>query len=961
MKPFLQEVAEDLIAKFGEDLQYCAVVSNNKRPADYLKKYLAKSYQKPFWSPSFFTIQEFFGQSTHFGIADAHTQLFTLYDSYIELLKNDDKNRLPSIAQFQGIANIILGDFAQIDMDLVNAEALFKSLEDIAVINEQFDFLTDEQKQFLSQFWRSYNEGKQKQMQQKFIEMWGRMPLLYHRFYQKLAENNLTTNARLYRSLAEENHNQPDFLAPYNNGKLIFVGFNALGKAEEKIFKRWQDEGKALFYFDTDTYYLEDDLQEAGFFIRQNLKQLGLVNQLSNDRSFIKAQPRTVNVYKIEGEVAQAKILNDLLKDGYPLLATEEMSSTAIVLANENLLIPVLQTISEDKELNVTMGVPLAASTLLGLAEIWLDTQIQLMSAPTGQEKVVNYRTVETFISHPLSGISEKLKATIYDGLVEQQLVAVPQEKLLKYKGLMELFFTKTAKLESLINDLMAVFELVLKRELGAKRLKKIEADLFMSAIAALNRLHDNLHAHLEKYNNDQLDVSFVSSLIFKSLQNIAVPLAGESTKGLQLMGLLESRNLNFKHVIMLGVNEGMVPKGSSSPSFIPESLRKAYGLPVLDNQDAVSAYMFYRLLQRAENIDLIYNTATDENNSGEASRFIKQLAYESGFSFNFKQLQLPVQTELQELIEIPKTPKIQAELNKFLTGERILSATALTTYISNPVDFFYKYLAKIEEPKVVEEAVEADKLGLILHDVLEHFYEELKAENPLITAERITAKRKDLERLIYTAFVRQLYADDTKQLAYSGMQKVIVAIVNEYAHIILEEDIKEAPFTLIGLEDKGSINYSFTNAKGEVQQVKFYGIVDRVETKDGVYRIVDYKTGGDKLAYSSIENCFNTDDNKLNKALLQTLFYTYVFEQRQQLKEVEVRLYVVRNMKKEGVLFNNKEGKLTGEALTAAKAVFIQKLDEKLKELFNYDVPFKASQVPDNYSYSIYKMLFGG
>ncbi|RZJ63221.1 MAG: PD-(D/E)XK nuclease family protein, partial [Flavobacterium sp.] len=344
-----------------------------------------------------------------------------------------------------------------------------------------------------------------------------------------------------------------------------------------------------------------------------------------------------------------------------------------------------------------------------------------------------------------------------------------------------------------------------------------------------------------------------------------------------QIMGLLESRNLNFDRVIILGLNEGIVPQASTGTTFIPDSLRRAYGLPVLENQDAISAYMFYRLIQKSKNIDFVYNSLTDESNSGEPSRFIKQLEYESGFNFHHKELQLTVKTELKRDEVVVKSEKVQQVLNRYLTGQKYLSASALTTYIANPIDFFYKYVAGIEEPKEVEETVEAYKVGLILHDVMEQFYAQLKAIDPEITAERIKEKREDIPKLIMQGFALVLYENRNVHVQLNGMQKVIYAIVLEYVNIILKQDTEDAPFTLIGLEQKGNVSFSF-EANGTTQQIKLYGIIDRVDLKNGVYRIVDYKTGSDKLKYSSIEECFDTDCGNINKALVQTLFYTHVY-----------------------------------------------------------------------------------
>jgi ATP-dependent helicase/nuclease subunit B len=960
MKPFLQEVAEDLVAKFGQNLQDCAIVFNNKRPAAYLQKHLADIYQKPFWSPAFFTVQEFFAEATQLKIADHYTQFFTLYDCYIQLLKDESIEKLPSIAKFHNIARIILGDFNQIDNDLVDADKLFTELEDIAIINQQFDFLTPEQKEFLSQFWQSYAEGKYKKQQELFIKMWHRMPLLYKMFHQALQANGFTTMARLYKNIAESK-NEVDFTQNYIGNKLVFIGFNALSKAEAKAFKRWQEEGKAIFYFDTDRYYLEDEMQEAGLFLRRNINKIGLLNQLNNENSYINALKREVNVYKVQGQTAQAKIVNELLKDEKELILNDkEFPPTAIILADESLLIPLMQTIpstvensNKKIEVNITMGFGLANSAVYGLADLWLTVQSELKA-----KRTVIYQTAEAFLSQPLTGISEIMRPKIADALIKEQLVEIPYQRLTRQGGLLALFFEPIQSSADAVLTLNEILDKVLQRELAAKKLKKIDLELFAKTIQELNRLQDTLQNHIEKYGQE-IELSFVLSLIKKSLSAVAAPLEGDPLNGIQIMGLLESRNLNFERVIVLGLNEGIVPQASTGTTFIPDSLRRAYGLPVLENQDAISAYMFYRLIQRTKSIDFVYNSLTDESNSGEPSRFIKQLEYESGFNFHHKELQLPIKTELKREEVVVKSAKVQEVLNKYLKGEKYLSASALTTYISNPIDFFYKYIAGIEEPKEVEETVEAYKVGLILHDVMEQFYAQLKAIDPEITAERIADKKADIPKLIIQGFAKVLFENRNAIVSLNGMQKVIYAIVLEYVNVVLAQDIKDAPFTLIGLEQKGSVNFSF-EANGATQQIKLFGIIDRVDLKNGVYRIVDYKSGSDKLKYSTIEDCFDTDCGNINKALVQTLFYTHVYEQISKNENVEPNLYIVKTMNKEGVSFTGKGGHLKDEFLASEKLVFLTALRTKLKELFDYTIPFRASQNPGNYVYSIYTTLFG-
>ena len=953
IKPFLQEVAEDLIEKFGANLQHCAIVFNNKRPSAYMQKYLADIIKKPFFSPSFYTIQEFFASATKYKIADFYLQFFTLHKIYNQLLAEENLEPISS-HKFFPLAKIILSDFTQIDNDLVDAGKLYRDLEDISVINKDFDYLSPEQYQFLAQFWTSYSEGKHKKQQELFIKMWRRMPKLYHKFHATLKEQDYLTNGYVYRHLAEEIENQKDLPVNFEKGKIIFVGFNALTSAEAKIFTQLQEADKALFYFDADEYYLNDPLQEAGLFLRKNLNLLGLKNVFEHKPSLMKTEEHRVNVFKVQGQSAQAKILNNILEDDYS--QSDDVGSTVVVLADESLLLPALQTIpanfnGQAIDLNVTMGFALSTSSIFGLADLWFSSQLEIIH--TGK---ISYKNVEAFLTHPLTGLTQKMRDKILTALLKENEVEIAHERLLRQSGLFEVFYKKIANPKNVVPYLLEVLDFILTRLSNAKTLKKIDAELFVKTIQELNRLHDTFGKHI----GDE-EIQFVIYLVQKSLQAVAVPLSGDPLNGIQLMGLLETRNLNFDKVVILGFNEGIIPKSSIGNSFIPDSIRRVYGLPVLENLDAISSYMVYRLMQRAKNINFVYNSLTDESTSGEASRILKQLEYESGFDFTYNELNLDVKTEPFKEVRIEKTNNIfiQETLQKYLDKKKILSPSALTQYISNPIDFFFNYIAGIKEPKEVSAVVEANEIGSILHKVMEYFYQDLmKAE---ITADLIKEKRKQVPSLIEKAFNSVMFNHPDKVMEYKGMQRVILSIVDAYVNIIVNQDISQTPFNIISLEQKVEAEISFP-LNGKEASIKIFGYIDRVDVKDGVTKIVDYKTGSDKLAFKDVTELFNSDGKNINKALVQTLLYTYAYEQFSGKTFVEPNLYVVKTMNDPtlgGVWFKSNRQILKGDFLEQIKPEFLAELRKKLTELFEAPY-FLTSAIEDNYKYSIYKTLFG-
>ena len=975
MKAFLEEVAEDLIARMGDDLRHTAIIFNNKRPAAYLQHHIAGILKKPFWSPAFYTVQEFFGLSSDLKIADPFTQFFTLFQVYNDLLSAEGQRPMEP-ARFYPIARIILGDFTQIDNDLVDALKLFQELEDIAEIDFQFDYLSEEQQEFLKGFWKSYSEGKHKKQQEQFIRMWRRMPEIYGKFHSALQAKGYITMGQVYRKLAE-GKNVTNFTEPFK--KVVFVGFNALTLAEAKVFKRLQEQGSALFYFDTDAYYMDDKTQEAGLFLRKNLEQTGLENALGASPVLIRSAVKTVDVYRTQGQSAQAKILHSALQSEYPALGgSEQRGKVALILADESLLLPVLQTIptqyfdgqkNHPLNLNVTMGYPLSASAIFGLADLWLSVQAQMNE---GLKDSVHFKEVEAFLSHPLTGINEKKRHDVQQKLIEEQLAEVPVNRLTAQKGILGLFFRKVEEPGAATQAFHAVLKFILDKQLELKSLKQTEADLFVATLKELNRLHDTLAEHLaasaargssaagEQYDKKK-ELSFVLSLMQKAVQGIAVPLSGEPLEGIQVMGLLESRNLDFEHIYILGANEGILPQTSISTSFIPDSIRRAHGLPVLENQDAISAYMFYRLLQRSEKISLVYNGQTDESNTGEPSRFLRQLEYESGYTFRYFEQQQTIATESRIPVQVQKDKQVMFLLSRYLNGKKRLSATALTAYVNCPLQFFYKYVAGIEEPEEVVENVEANVIGSMLHWMMETFYRNLSKADPMITKDRIADYRSTLPLLSQKAFAKIVFDDANHAVNHNGMQKVVLAIVQEYANIILDNDEQHAPFKILALEEKDQIDFKFP-VNGVEKCITLHGIIDRIDEKDGVIRIVDYKTGADDLRFSSLEDVFDTNGKKQNKALIQTLFYTHVYEQANARQRVEPNIYSIRSMRSDGPLFMEGRGKLKlhGERLEEIKVQFLEQMRRKLSELFDENIPFTPTTNDSSFAYSPYTTLCG-
>lgn len=948
-KPFLKTVAEDIQQRFGNDLADIAIVFNNKRPITYLKKHLSETYGHAIWSPQFFTIQEFFSLSSEKEQISHLSQFFYLYELHNELLLEEGLEP-ETLEEFYPIAEIILSDFGQLDYDLVNIKDIYTELYDTSRIDIEFQHLTSEQQEFLRQFWESFNINSHTGIQERFLKLWRRLPKLYSKFKNKLTENKQTNFPMLYRDLAEGKTENPDFIEPFK--KIVFIGFNALNNVESKLFTTWQEEGKALFYFDADTYYLNDKQQEAGLFIRKNIFQTGLQNAITESIDIIGSRQDAINLYAATGKISQTKLLNKVLLEN-----EEANKSSAILLADESILVSLLQSLPELK-VNITTGFPLTQSPIFGIIDLWMQVQQEISHF---KKRKVPYQQLETFLNNSLTRISPDEKKENQNYIADKQLFEINIEEIQISSSVLPNFFKPIANAKDTIPVLMDILDKLLVSIGIESQIKQIDANLLIETKKVLNQLH------LGFSKMPKLSLLFQIGLIRKAISPINSAIEGDPLEGIQIMGLLESRCLNFDNIYILGANEGILPKTSAAATFLPNNLRRAYNLPILENQDALSAYLFYRHFQYSEGIHLFYNSIVDENSSGEETRFIRQLEFESNFTFNkFQQqqtIQFPPKTE--ELI-IPKKGKIWDKLyNNFIKDGKKLSATALTTYLHSPLQFFLKHIAEIKEPPSISQEFEMNKLGIVIHNTMEYVLAPFKGTPDFTSTQVLLDIIPSVEQLITLEIGRQYQTEFKSIDDLNSLQRIMHKIASEYVKMYLTYDADHyQSFRIIELENDNDYVIKFPiTINGKEELITLYGIIDRVDevlTEFGEVktRIVDYKTGGDTVDFKNINKVFAS--NSTNKALVQTLFYAYVFEQKTGIKNLEPHLYVARKMREEGTLFYGSYGALMeGEYLKEQKENFITFLQNTLEEMFNPHIPFKHNPEAKPYPSDPYTLFY--
>ena len=951
---FLYRVAAHLLERFGSDLQNVAVVFNNKRPQLFLKKYLAEITGKPLWSPYFYTIQQFFSASTSMVTASQLKQFFVLFSEYNILIEKEGKERV-SADVFYPLAEIIVSDFSQIDYYLADPAKVFNLIGSIAELQHQFPNFEEEQLEFMKSFWSSFSGERQSKIQEKFIEMWHRMPVLYNNFHAKLAEQNLVSSAKMYRNLAESQFVKSDFLKQFSH--VVFIGFNALSKAEENLFKTWQDEGICSFYFDSDEHYFADPVQEAGHFIRRNINYVGLINQFELSENRINDSAKEFTIVQAIGNVAQGKLLTDLLSQD---TGGEKLDTKAIILADEALLLPVLQTVADDN-LNITMGYPFEQSAVFGLCDLWLNIQEEIAS---GNQVSISYKQVLTYIFNPLIGLHDDQRNRIHSDIIDRKISGFDLKYLRSMGKISDLSFSTYKSASDTIRKFGSLLLLISEQ---IEHLRKLDSLLITEAAKTLNLLLDNFEELEQSAVGPEMNSKFVFRTIRKALAGLSVPFDGEPLSGLQVMGLLESRCLDFEELIVLGMNEGVLPKVSVTPSFIPDNVRRAFGLPVLENQNSIFSYFFYRLLHCAKKVTLVYNGITDEKSTGEESRFIKQLQFETRCKFtHLIQQNQPVVNAGDQKIVVQKTGMVLERLEKFLQRntesryEKKISATAFTDYVSCPLKFFYSRVAGLKEPKDLPDQIGANLVGTMLHSVMENVYRGSVGSE--VTPDFIKLQEKNLPAMCNSAMAEVVYLDPKNSVQKkNALQQIVLKVIEQYAIRILRHDEGLAPFTILELENRDSYTPLFQiQVAGKIQEVRLMGIIDRVDKHNGKTRIVDYKTGKDQLKYKDFEGLFSEEGKDQNKALIQTLFYTYVYEKARSATNVEPHLYTVKDFKG-GTLFSEKRKgglQLSDQNLDYFKEQFELKLSEKLNEIFDVKIPFAQTTNLETCKYCPFKKI---
>lgn len=962
MNTFLQEAAVN-IRNEVKDLNSATVVFPNRRAAIYFRKHLGDLISKPTFSPALLTIEQFFQQFSGQNIPEKLQLIHVLHQAYTEVLREAGRpNEVESFEKFYFWGDMLLRDFDEADKYLVNVDLLFKDLSHQKELDTNFDYLTDEQKEFLQSFWQSFEEH-QAINKKRFLYIWRNLPAVYHRFRKKLEEGGYAYSGMQHRSVAEALQANLFSARIDSRKRYFFIGFNALTKAEELLISHFVEQYDARVSWDIDSYYYNSENQEAGKYFKEYSAHRTLQKTFTTAPSNLTSRTKPVKLYAATQPIGQVKMMAEIV---HQQLIDQQIKpeETLIVLPDEKLLIPVLHSVSGSVEkLNVTMGFPLSQSPMFNLLELVIELQINK------KNNTFNHRQVLAVLGHPyIVAANPSVANAKRKEIIRQNWVNVPATFLAADVDVHRVLFGEASRAAGSANEFILDYISRVIREVGSipflSDIDKEYAHRFHQIVNTLDSvMTDAGHSISGEETGPGNRKAFQNNLrsLLKLLRQLVrsekMPFSGEPLRGLQIMGVLETRNLDFKNVFILSLNEGSFPANGSRGSYIPFNIRKAYGLPTPEHQDAMYAYLFYRVLQRAENIHLFYNSETDVLGQGEMSRYLQQLIYESGIPIEKNSLRNQVQPLGVKPISILKNDKVLADLYKINEGNhkfKGISPSALNTYLECQLKFYFRHVAKIKEPNEVEEELDARVLGNFLHDVMENFYKKLRARknSKKVESADLEQYEKQLDPLIDEVFIRTYKLDPEKKVVYEGQGLIVKEIVRKFAGRILEFDKAYAPFELEGLEQEGmalSVKLNHPPHRAIIS-----GKIDRVDRKENTLRIIDYKTGKDKMGFENIESLFSPSASR-NKAAFQTFLYALLYK-KSHMTHGEMSTYKVVpglmnriNLFEESFSFGLKAGKEQIKDIEPLLPEFEERLSGLLHEVFDPAIAFNQTTETDH------------
>lgn len=956
MESFLKLVAADLYKHTEGNLAHTAVVFPNKRAGLFFNEYLAQESDSPIWSPAYVSISELFRSLSPWEVGDPVKLVCELYKIFRRETQSTE-----TLDDFYFWGEMLISDFDDADKNRVDTDKLFSNLQDLRNIMDDYTFIDDEQEEAIRQFFQNFSIERRTALKERFISLWDVLGNIYKGFRESLASQNIAYEGMMYRHVIE--HLDVDKL-PYE--KYIFVGFNVLNKVEHTLFTQLKDAGKAVFYWDYDEFYMKENRQavthEAGEFIRRNLRDFP--SPLSGELFKNLSKPKEVHYIASSTENAQARYLPQWIRNN---LTTPE-KETAVVLCNEALLQPVLHSLpAEVKHVNITMGFPLSQTPVYSFLIALLELHTHGFNFKSGR---YTFQSVVTLLKHPytrqLTGQAELLEKELTRN---NRFYPLPGE-LGKDEFLTRLFTPLSGnlnlciRLSETLQQVASIYQANTSGTEDTDAFNQLYRESLFKAYTTINRFR----TLIEK---DELTVQSETfrRLLVKVLSATNIPFHGEPAIGMQVMGVLETRNLDFRHLVLLSVNEGQLPKSGGDSSFIPYNLRKAFGMTTIEHKIAVYAYYFYRLLQRAERITLMYNTSSDGLNRGEWSRFMLQFLIEWPHPITRQFLEAGQSPQGTSPITVEKTPDVMRRMQSLFdvraNPKAKFSPSALNYYLDCPLKFYYRYVAGLSAPDEVSAEIDSATFGSIFHYAAEHIYKDLTTHGKVINKEALeTLLRNEvkLQDYVDTAFKKLFFnVPQNEKPEYNGVQLINSAVIARYLKQLLQNDLRYAPFTFIASEMEVDEPIDIQTPKGVIKS-RIGGIIDRMDSKDGTLRIVDYKTGGDADTPPHVESLF-IPDKKRSNYVFQTFLYAAIMCRKQPTMKIAPALLYIHRAATETYspviqMGEPRKPKEAVEDFSKYEKEYRERLQGLLEEIFNPEKSFTQTEIIEKCTYCDFKAL---
>ena len=973
MKPFLKQVAEHYYSK--GDIERRCFVFPNRRSMAFFMKWLSESVSnaaksvpetKPLISPLMFTINDLFFKVCGCKPADRVTQLLELYECYRDL-----NHKAESLDEFIFWGDIILGDFNDADKYMVEPVQLFTNVADYKQLQDNFSYLTQTQRKAIEGFISHFNDVSGRltvdldtdnpDVKGRFLQIWNILYPLYTQFNERLASKGLAYEGMVYRGLAQRLKSEPvgDVFKDVfpEDGSFVFVGLNALNECEKTLLRKLRDASKAEFCWDYSGDMIKDSQNRSSFFMSDNVLEFPQAAQWDPEGVTVPA----VNVISVASSVGQAKLLPDIIKSS---------EDSAVVLPDEGLLSSVLNSIPESiQDINVTMGLPMKGSLLFSMMS---DIATVQMHAVNRKDTWLFYhKPVWDLFSNPLFRCAaDDDSKEIIRKVKEGARYYIPMEDL-QGSALMDIVF-RPVILDVKSRDKGQIYAFAEYQKTVIRTIAPaVSDDPKMALELEYAKEYYRCVNLLQGHSLEVLPLTYIR-LLAQILGSVSVPFRGEPLKGLQIMGPLEMRALDFRNLVIMSANEGLFPRRSVSSSFIPPELRKGFGLPTYEYQDAVWAYYFYRVISRAENVWMLVDSRTEGLKSGEESRYIKQLEYHFGVPVK----RFVVSTGDMCTVDVPEVAKTQEDIEKI--GQTVLSATAIQNYLSCPAKFYYATVKGLQVEEEVSESLDYGMFGTVFHDVMRAIYTAEEAMSPDFEFDHggknesmLEGKLNHISQTYIQSWiaredkirekVKALIISQLKSVDVSGRNLVVADVIVKYVIKTLQRDLEL-------LQNGGMESFEILGREmpvyGEFCGQRLKGFIDRIDSfQSGQARIVDYKTGKvladdedihDGNAEDIAEKIFAQDVAERPKIALQFYIYDLLLGEYDLARGRQICNSVYSTAK----LF--KEAPMTVPMNSKFYDAVSEKLKALLDEMRNPEVPFRRTADENVCIYCDFKNICG-